>query len=302
MDNFERNLIAKFPQIDSYHDLHIWQQSSHSYVATIHIIFKSPKLYAKTIDDLRLHFHEHSIAHVTIQPEFICENMAIKQDTTNNTSSTSASSECMLQCIHPDCADKQCCKDSQTDLREISVCPSSAEAGKQSKKHNHHHHHGHSHGGHGHGHGHSHGSSHSHSYKHKNQVNKHAKVGKCKKSEHEISVAATPVEVVEKENQETEMPEVNEQKSTINTEVVQVPIVISKEEAITTVVEFNADKSNGCKNTSLEISSSPTTMAKTESSIVGENTEASEIDSTTASNIEDKNDDDDDENTNTTKC
>uniref|UniRef100_A0A1A9ZEA7 Zinc transporter 1 n=1 Tax=Glossina pallidipes TaxID=7398 RepID=A0A1A9ZEA7_GLOPL len=111
MDNFERSLISKFPQIVSYHDLHIWQLSSHKYIATVHIVFQNSKLYNKTIDDVSAHFHEYRIAHVTIQPEF----------STGKT--PSSSTECLMHCTNPDCVDKVCCKDSLTDLTEISISP-----------------------------------------------------------------------------------------------------------------------------------------------------------------------------------
>uniref|UniRef100_A0A1A9WH67 Cation efflux protein cytoplasmic domain-containing protein n=1 Tax=Glossina brevipalpis TaxID=37001 RepID=A0A1A9WH67_9MUSC len=111
MDNFERSLISKFPQIVSYHDLHIWQLSSHNYIATVHIVFQNPNLYNKTIDDVSAHFHEYRIAHVTIQPEF------------SNGKTPSLSTECLMHCTNPECIDKVCCKDSLTDLTEISVCP-----------------------------------------------------------------------------------------------------------------------------------------------------------------------------------
>ncbi|KAL9900893.1 zinc transporter 77C isoform 1-T1 [Glossina fuscipes fuscipes] len=111
MDNFERSLISKFPQIVSYHDLHIWQLSSHKYIATVHIVFQNSKLYNKTIDDVSAYFHEYSIAHVTIQPEF------------SNGKTPSSSTECLMHCTNPDCVDKVCCKDSLTDLTDISVSP-----------------------------------------------------------------------------------------------------------------------------------------------------------------------------------
>ncbi|KAI8117296.1 Zinc transporter 10 [Lucilia cuprina] len=188
MDNFESTLVKKFPQIVSYHDLHIWQLSSHKYIATVHIIFENPKMYEKILDDVRQHFHDHSITNVTIQPEFHSEN------------TTNSSSECLVQCTRPECLDKVCCKDSLTDLREVSVCSSSDghehhehehEHGKKScgksKKQKDHHGHGHSHA-HKH-HGHSHGHSH----------NKHDHCDHDKHS-HNHKVQAKEVQEVPKEN------------------------------------------------------------------------------------------------------
>ncbi|XP_073836720.1 zinc transporter 77C [Musca autumnalis] len=260
MDNFERNLVTKFPQIVSYHDLHIWQLSSHSYIATIHIIFKTPKLYEKTIDDLRSHFHEHRIAHVTIQPEFQAEGAAaaIEAGTVAKNSM-----ECLMQCQNPDCADKMCCKDSHTDLREVSVCDGH---GKKSKKH---HHHGHSHGG-GHGHSHAHG----HSHKTKPASHKHGK--KCGNSK-ENNIA--PMQM---ENQE-----VPEEAASPTCPVQQV-----------TCAEENHQPPSSASTTS-------TAIAKTEiSSVVCENTEASNgtMSSSSPSSPPDSNADNDDSTTTITKC
>lgn len=137
---FERQLVTKFPEIISYHDLHIWQLSAHKYVSTVHIKFQNPKLYLKIIDDVRSFFIEQGITIITIQPEFHCAK-------------STPSLECLVQCQAPECAEKVCCKDSRSDLREISVCPNGAETTSQHDKqnghghsHNHNHHHNHENG------------------------------------------------------------------------------------------------------------------------------------------------------------
>uniref|UniRef100_A0A1I8M442 Zinc transporter 1 n=1 Tax=Musca domestica TaxID=7370 RepID=A0A1I8M442_MUSDO len=241
MENFERNLVTKFPQIVSYHDLHIWQLSSHSYIATIHIIFKTPKLYEKTIEDIKSHFQEHRIAHITIQPEFQVDGVAIEDG------ASKSSMECLMQCQNPDCADKMCCKDSQTDLREVSVCDGHGhghDGGKKSKKH-HNHHHGHSHGHTGHSH------AHGHSHKTKPVNHKHSK--QCDKS---------------KDNEMTTMENLGKQKETAITSSGQkVPNLEEKQ---------NLD--NRGEEAALKVitPSSTTTTAKTEiSSVVSDNSEAS---------------------------
>ncbi|KAH8410815.1 hypothetical protein KR222_011214, partial [Zaprionus bogoriensis] len=113
LEIFERQLVSKFPEIISYHDLHIWQLAAHSYVATIHIQFQNPKLYQMIIEQVRGYFHEQGITAVTIQPEFYTA--------TNKTGS--ASLECLMQCQADDCMEKVCCRDSRSDLREVSDVP-----------------------------------------------------------------------------------------------------------------------------------------------------------------------------------
>ncbi|KAH8300422.1 hypothetical protein KR018_004926 [Drosophila ironensis] len=113
LEIFERTLVAKFPEIISYHDLHIWQLAAHRYVATIHIQFQNPKLYLKIIEQVRAYFHEQGIGAVTIQPEFY--------PSTNK--NASASLECLMQCQAAECIEKVCCRDSRSDLREVCDAP-----------------------------------------------------------------------------------------------------------------------------------------------------------------------------------
>lgn len=120
LEIFERTLVNKFPEIVSYHDLHIWQLAAHSYVATIHIQFQNPKLYLKIIEQVRAYFHEQGIAEVTIQPEF---STATNRD-------ASASLECLMQCQAAECIEKVCCRDSRSDLREVSSSPDGSKAPK----------------------------------------------------------------------------------------------------------------------------------------------------------------------------
>lgn len=121
MEDFERTLVIKFPEIVSYHDLHIWQLSAHKSVATVHIMFENPRLYTKIIDDVRAYFQNRGITEVTIQPEF--------------QSPKSPSIECLMQCNASDCVDKVCCKDSRTDLREIISTSPNGDAETPVEKH-----------------------------------------------------------------------------------------------------------------------------------------------------------------------
>ncbi|KAH8361648.1 hypothetical protein KR084_012307 [Drosophila pseudotakahashii] len=123
LEIFERTLVTKFPEIISYHDLHIWQLAAHRYVATIHIQFQNPKLYLKIIEQVRAHFHDQGIGAVTIQPEFY--------PSTNK--NASASLECLMQCQAAECIEKVCCRDSRTDLREICDAPGGRKSSSPTK-------------------------------------------------------------------------------------------------------------------------------------------------------------------------
>lgn len=124
LEIFERTLVSKFPEIISYHDLHIWQLAAHSYVATIHIQFQNPKLYLMIIEQVRGYFHEQGITEVTIQPEFY--------PVTNK--NASASLECLMQCQAAECMEKVCCRDSRTDLREVSNSPDGSSSSSTTNK------------------------------------------------------------------------------------------------------------------------------------------------------------------------
>ncbi|XP_016997102.2 proton-coupled zinc antiporter SLC30A1 [Drosophila takahashii] len=123
LEIFERTLVTKFPEIISYHDLHIWQLAAHRYVATIHIQFQNPKLYLKIIEQVRAYFHDQGIGAVTIQPEFY--------PSTNK--NASASLECLMQCQAAECIEKVCCRDSRTDLREVCDAPGGRKSSSPTK-------------------------------------------------------------------------------------------------------------------------------------------------------------------------
>lgn len=140
MNKLEKSLVSKFPQIVSYHDLHIWQLSPYKYIATVHIVFHNSSYYANLINEIRAHFLEYNITHVTIQPEFFTEQQQsggqqkrrsltpyLMSGSCNSNgralgksvNNLSHYSECLIQCSRPECLDKLCCRDSMNDLNEI---------------------------------------------------------------------------------------------------------------------------------------------------------------------------------------
>ncbi|XP_058066571.1 calcium/manganese antiporter SLC30A10 [Anopheles bellator] len=101
---FKRSLLDGFKDIDSVHDLHIWQLSRNQYVSTVHIIFESPKVFHTLQDDVIAFFHEQGIYQVTIQPEFktMSESRALGQ--------VGPTESCLIQCrTVAQCASRQCC-------------------------------------------------------------------------------------------------------------------------------------------------------------------------------------------------
>ncbi|XP_052861717.1 uncharacterized protein LOC128268623 [Anopheles cruzii] len=98
---FKRSLLDGFKDIDSVHDLHIWQLSRNQYVSTVHIIFESPKVFHTIRDDVIEFFHEQGIYQVTIQPEF---------KTMSERGQVAPTESCLIQCrTIAQCASRQCC-------------------------------------------------------------------------------------------------------------------------------------------------------------------------------------------------
>lgn len=106
IDIFEKKLVAKFQEIISYHDLHIWQLTSNKFVSTVHIKFKSQQHYANIIGDVRNFFIDQGINIVTIQPEFQDIDVPEFQD-------------CLVQCNKNDCMTKLCCQQSNKQFLEL---------------------------------------------------------------------------------------------------------------------------------------------------------------------------------------
>ncbi|XP_035794424.1 zinc/cadmium resistance protein-like [Anopheles albimanus] len=99
---FKQSLLEGFKDIDSVHDLHIWQLSGHQYVSTVHIIFDSPKVYHTIHEAVIEFFHEQGINQVTIQPEF--------KSTSENRALGDGTERCLIQCsTRAQCASRRCC-------------------------------------------------------------------------------------------------------------------------------------------------------------------------------------------------
>lgn len=111
IEDFQKQIVQKFPEILSIHDLHIWQLTQQKFVSTAHIIFLDPFVYKLIINDVLGFFHEQGINIVTIQPEFMSLNAG----------ETSTSKErkvlidgmvqnCLVACRQSECVEKLCCQ------------------------------------------------------------------------------------------------------------------------------------------------------------------------------------------------
>lgn len=108
IEEFQKEIIKKFPEIESIHDLHIWQLTQQKFVSTAHIIFLNPPVYKTIINDVLAFFHEQGINIVTIQPEFKslrCDNDSPTEEMTEK----AARDSCLVACKQA-CEEKLCCR------------------------------------------------------------------------------------------------------------------------------------------------------------------------------------------------
>lgn len=125
IEDFQKQIVQKFPEILSIHDLHIWQLTHHKFVSTAHIIFEHPSVYKIIINDVLGFFHEQGINIVTIQPEF----MSLKAGESSTGKERKSLIEgmvknCLVACRQSECVEKLCCQHGsnesvKSDLQQV---------------------------------------------------------------------------------------------------------------------------------------------------------------------------------------
>lgn len=123
IEDFQKQIIQNFPEIQSIHDLHIWQLTQEKFVSTAHIIFLDPSVYKTIINDVLGFFHEQGINIVTIQPEF--KNLAPEELESVNEEAKSlvngaVKDLCLVACREVTCEEKLCCTRKSSDGSENS--------------------------------------------------------------------------------------------------------------------------------------------------------------------------------------
>ncbi|KAH9373743.1 hypothetical protein HPB48_016589 [Haemaphysalis longicornis] len=112
----QKKLMEEFPSILNVHEFHLWQLTNTHLIATVHIVFGSPAVYAAVADRLNRYLHGQGIASATVQPEF-CHQ------------ATHTGSQCILQCSQAKhCGSLTCCGGHHADVdaelrRRSSVTP-----------------------------------------------------------------------------------------------------------------------------------------------------------------------------------
>ncbi|CRK92631.1 CLUMA_CG006173, isoform A [Clunio marinus] len=127
IEDFQKNILEKFPEIQSIHDLHIWQLTQQKFVSTAHFIFQDPSVYRHIIDNILTFFHEQGINIVTIQPEFVSLDgeVSTNVDEIKPLVDGNAKDFCLVACRQTTCEEKVCCKRQSSDDSGKSSDPKS---------------------------------------------------------------------------------------------------------------------------------------------------------------------------------
>lgn len=125
IEDFQKQIVQKFPEILSIHDLHIWQLTQHKFVSTAHIIFEHPSVYKVIINDVLSFFHEQGINIVTIQPEFASLNAGESSNSKERKMLIEGMvKNCLVACRQSECVEKLCCQHGsnesiKSDLQQV---------------------------------------------------------------------------------------------------------------------------------------------------------------------------------------
>ncbi|KAI8348021.1 cation efflux family-domain-containing protein [Choanephora cucurbitarum] len=123
------SMLLMLENVLSVHELHVWQLSDTKLIATLHVLIRSRKDYMATATEIKKILHRYGIHSVTLQPEFIedqidekyidCENQTEKESSSSikvirtqaskETLTEGSSSTCFLRCLDESCLESSCC-------------------------------------------------------------------------------------------------------------------------------------------------------------------------------------------------
>ncbi|BEJ15897.1 hypothetical protein CspHIS471_0505020 [Cutaneotrichosporon sp. HIS471] len=101
-----RESINSVDGVVSVHDLHVWQLSETTTVASVHVMIEPDKDYMEVANNIRKELHAHGIHSVTIQPEFY-------NGSETRSDSGDEGNTCLIRCPPELCAADTCCPPSQ---------------------------------------------------------------------------------------------------------------------------------------------------------------------------------------------
>ncbi|TXT13072.1 hypothetical protein VHUM_01473 [Vanrija humicola] len=98
-----RKAIKSVPGVVSVHELHVWQLSETTVVASVHVLILRGSDYMQVANEIRHVLHSHGIHSVTIQPEF--------SDAAGDSDDDADAGErsCLIRCPPEQCVADTCC-------------------------------------------------------------------------------------------------------------------------------------------------------------------------------------------------
>lgn len=127
-----REAIKAVPGVVSVHDLHVWQLSETTTVASVHVLILPDKDYMEVANAIRQELHTHGIHSVTIQPEFYDGGAISDSDDDELT--------CLIRCPPEQCAADTCCPPTATPSQPRTSRLDNLSEGEEGSTHSHHSH------------------------------------------------------------------------------------------------------------------------------------------------------------------
>jgi len=94
--NSLREELKNLTEIESVHDLHVWQLTEGTVVCSVHVAVEEGTVWKDTVKKIKKTMHHHGIHSSTIQPEFVPRNHPVQ-------------AFCEENCA-PGCEEDWCCK------------------------------------------------------------------------------------------------------------------------------------------------------------------------------------------------
>jgi len=99
-----RDAIKRVDGVVSVHELHVWQLSESTSVASVHVLILPGYDYMDVANNIRQVLHRKGIHSVTIQPEFSTASAAASDDGSELDERT-----CLIRCPPDQCVADTCC-------------------------------------------------------------------------------------------------------------------------------------------------------------------------------------------------
>lgn len=100
-----RASISRVDGVVSLHELHVWQLSEKTVVASVHVMVSRGHEYMAVAEQIRKALHEHGVHSSTIQPEF----GESADDHSAGGSSDVTQTACLIRCPPDSCGEDTCC-------------------------------------------------------------------------------------------------------------------------------------------------------------------------------------------------